>query len=101
MLDVNKARSFLEAIYAPILRLPYGDKWAHSTGGIVAFIPMITSTTYLGMGLFAWFCGYVWEFFFRWFRGDEVSHLDAAAVGIGGFVLSLIPLWMGAVPFVW
>ena len=98
---INKARSALEAIYAPILRLPYGDKWAHSTGGITAFIPMITETTYLGMGFFAWFCGYVWEIFWYYGRGDKISHLDALAVGAGGFLLALFPLWMGVVHFTW
>ena len=94
-------RKFLEKIFAPILALPYGDKIAHAFLGVTAFIPMLTTTTYLGMGFFALFCGYVWEIFWYYVRGDKIEHLDAVAVGIGGFILALIPYSLGLVNFTW
>jgi hypothetical protein len=94
-----KLRDKINAFYAPILKLPYGDKIAHGTGGVVSLLLLFGNTNYVGMVLSAWFAGYVWEFLWRFVRDDEVSHLDALAVALGGAVISL-PFWLlGVVPF--
>lgn len=87
----------LVEVYQPLLRLPYGDKLAHATLGILALPTYLIDDTLLSISAVSYIIGLGIEAIQVKFMDKPFSHLDALAVWTGGTILALLLLAIGII----